>query len=632
MKISKLALVISLCCVTTLTNTSQGIAAVDAQQLWMALDTTRGNATCTGNFIFRHVNNGAWQNNTLIGGFEGVHFQEYQSRFNRLIHPGWEQGQSFSGGVTMLGGVQTPFPKHVYMGKGIILTLTEIANNTGIANSTGIAKSKVHWQKINGWKSTNPTQPKPKLVQVSGARVWEGGLPSPKVIFSPGNGIIYVVPQHGSGVFWFKFPGWEKGTGKISAFKHLAKNVNFTHLSMATSPGTIVSIQNTPHDGLTCFTHPGWQTGADNIIKISSFSGSRFWPDSSDLFKETRSVGAAGNGHFYLTRRLSTLRPSAGGCGWATPGRCIGDVGRGIEKGAHKIIKWTEPQNFDETWGQLGSDIYAEFERFSKKVCEKWLGIPDGDCFICYQQGAGQDESGVYACKGGDPNQGIPPGNEQKERRPTKQELSDFERWIESTKITFFSVDPWEKGLSRFLPWTKLPGSALSASFGLVSPTGSNTVRSRDGFGIGYFLATRPIKDSDGNRVGTKWHAGVDYVVKPGSPVYAPVTGRVDYIGYPYGQCCSKGLRTIHIVQGGYRFIIMYVNPGQGVKIGSTILRGLPMGQAQDVRIKYPDKYVKGKLRKMTPHIHLTIVDPNGRRVSPGGKYSVKKGSEFSKK
>ena len=280
------------------------------------------------------------------------------------------------------------------------------------------------------------------------------------------------------------------------------------------------------------------------------------------------------------------------------------DAGNAIEKGAHDSGRAIE-KGFNDT--------VAEVERFVKRVCEDWLNIPDGECYACYTS---EDDGQVYACEEGDPDRGTPPSRYEKEDedRPTKEQLDEMEQWKKSTEITHEELEPKTDGLSEFLPSKEIKGSPLPSDTNIVSPTGSDEIRGKDGYGAGFFLAPRALIGSNEAAAGVRYHAGLDFVASPSQEVVSPVNGEVIRISNVYVRN-NKGLKAVVIRRRGYEFKVLYADPA--VKEGDKVLRGMPIGKAQDLSEKFGDK--------MTNHVHMSIIDPQGRRVDPGGKWAIKK-------
>lgn len=295
------------------------------------------------------------------------------------------------------------------------------------------------------------------------------------------------------------------------------------------------------------------------------------------------------------------------------------DTGNTLEKAAHDTGHTLEKAVHDtgHTIEKAFQDTGAELERFFKRVCKDWLNIPEGDCFICWTSKGGEERNGeFYACEGGDPNQGIPPSQiPPQNEQPTPEEIRNFEKWVKATEPTYEELEPWSDGLSRFLPGNKVLGTPLPSDMKLVSMTEAETIREKDDYGVGYFLAPRAVWGTDGNRIGTRYHGGVDFVTTPGEKIFSPISGKVVRISDAY-KSNNNGLKAIVIESNGYTTKVLYVNPSSSVTVGSKVKAGSVIGKAQDLSVKF-----KGD---MTNHVHLTILDQQGRRVSPNNEWVIK--------
>jgi hypothetical protein len=132
----------------------------------------------------------------------------------------------------------------------------------------------------------------------------------------------------------------------------------------------------------------------------------------------------------------------------------------------------------------------------------------------------------------------------------------------------------------------------------LISPTGNWNVRN-DGAGQGSYGAPR----------GRRLHNGVDLQCVPGQDIYAPISGKIVRVAYPYvGDLKWTGFL---IVGDQIRVKIFYArllrhyenNLPLDVQANRTIAK------AQDVTRRYPNE------PDMTPHIHMELevlqrVDP----------------------
>lgn len=134
----------------------------------------------------------------------------------------------------------------------------------------------------------------------------------------------------------------------------------------------------------------------------------------------------------------------------------------------------------------------------------------------------------------------------------------------------------------------------------METPTQLLKIR-KDAAGSGEFGSSR---DS-----GTRTHSGVDYISKPDSQVLTPVSGRISKLGYPYADDLSY--RYVQITdEEGNAHRLFYVKPGKDLVIGQQVTQYDPIGTAQDVSRRYPD-------RGMTPHVHYEIKNNLGKFIDP---------------
>jgi len=108
-----------------------------------------------------------------------------------------------------------------------------------------------------------------------------------------------------------------------------------------------------------------------------------------------------------------------------------------------------------------------------------------------------------------------------------------------------------------------------------------------DSKGHGYYKASR----------GSKLHKGIDLELPggPGQAVFAPITGRIERVLYPY----TDDLRFEGAVFSNKDITVwaFYFVPGTNL-IGKSVSMGEVIGIAQDISLKYID---------MGPHIHVQI-------------------------
>ena len=130
--------------------------------------------------------------------------------------------------------------------------------------------------------------------------------------------------------------------------------------------------------------------------------------------------------------------------------------------------------------------------------------------------------------------------------------------------------------------------------------------------GSGWFHASRQ------NAAGEKYiHKGLDTLVTPGAPVYAPADATVERFGTCYEDVPCMDLIALD-VGGGFLIKILYVEP-QAVIKGQHVRRGDAIGVAQDVteRRDY-------KAGGMLPHLH-TEVWYDGKTVDPARMMGIKR-------
>jgi murein DD-endopeptidase MepM/ murein hydrolase activator NlpD len=132
----------------------------------------------------------------------------------------------------------------------------------------------------------------------------------------------------------------------------------------------------------------------------------------------------------------------------------------------------------------------------------------------------------------------------------------------------------------------------------IANPTGQSP-RSSDAYGSGAFGAPRDH--------GSRHHAGVDYIVRPGQAVWAPISGFVSKIGHPYAD--GGALRYVEIVNPALKLSarVFYVDPT--VKVGDPVSIQQAIGVAQSLQDRYPGG--------ITDHVHLEIADAAGRKLDP---------------
>lgn len=139
----------------------------------------------------------------------------------------------------------------------------------------------------------------------------------------------------------------------------------------------------------------------------------------------------------------------------------------------------------------------------------------------------------------------------------------------------------------------------------ITSPVDTLSYRLTDVHGQGHFGASR----------GSRTHDGVDIVAKNGEPVYAPISGLISKLPFPYtGNTTFKG---IDIEKDNKKVRLFYVNPVVGVS--QQVRKGQLIGYAQNIESKYTG---------ITNHVHLEY-SINNTKVDPK-EYLVKKINWFA--
>lgn len=118
------------------------------------------------------------------------------------------------------------------------------------------------------------------------------------------------------------------------------------------------------------------------------------------------------------------------------------------------------------------------------------------------------------------------------------------------------------------------------------NPLAKMKLRGDDPTGHGHYGAPR----------GSRKHKGLDLVARPGTKVFAPITGYVSKVGYPYANDLT--FRYIEITSGGmYRVRLFYVEPS--VKKGDIVAAGDVIGKVQDIASRWNPA--------MKNHLHLEV-------------------------
>lgn len=99
-----------------------------------------------------------------------------------------------------------------------------------------------------------------------------------------------------------------------------------------------------------------------------------------------------------------------------------------------------------------------------------------------------------------------------------------------------------------------------------------------------------------GAKRGTRKHKGLDLVTKPDEDVFAPISGQITKLGYPYSG--NLEFRYVEITNDVYRVRIMYCKPINLYK-NQRVFEGQKIGEAQDIAGYWNPR--------MKNHIHLEV-------------------------
>jgi len=120
----------------------------------------------------------------------------------------------------------------------------------------------------------------------------------------------------------------------------------------------------------------------------------------------------------------------------------------------------------------------------------------------------------------------------------------------------------------------------------MISPTGKG-IRS-DPKGDGHYGTSR----------GSRKHKGVDYLCDPEQDIYAPISGIITRIAYPYKDKSYSGV----VIEGKHLTVKMFYFEPFPDFIKMEVFQGQVIGFSQDISQRYGGSPMK-------PHIHLEIVN-----------------------
>jgi hypothetical protein len=130
-------------------------------------------------------------------------------------------------------------------------------------------------------------------------------------------------------------------------------------------------------------------------------------------------------------------------------------------------------------------------------------------------------------------------------------------------------------------------------------------LRGRDAYGSGKFGASR-------KRNGKKdTHRGADFLSRPGQAVTAPVAGRIIRFVQRVYRDDSRFQGIVIETTGGFTITLFYVSPAKAL-LGKDVMIGDPIGLAQDLVEKYPDK----GMGAISNHVHVQVLEPGGAQFA----------------
>lgn len=91
-------------------------------------------------------------------------------------------------------------------------------------------------------------------------------------------------------------------------------------------------------------------------------------------------------------------------------------------------------------------------------------------------------------------------------------------------------------------------------------------------------------------------HQGQDYFAKPGQTAFAPISGKVR-IAKPYPN--DGRFSGVEITGKYFSVKVFYIDPS--VQNGDYVLSGFPIGEVQDLSLKYGQSFLKEN------HIHVEV-------------------------
>ncbi len=233
------------------------------------------------------------------------------------------------------------------------------------------------------------------------------------------------------------------------------------------------------------------------------------------------------------------------------------------------------------------------------------------------------------------------------ESEQIRQAVQEFKKEVQSTNKSLdeviqvyarhFDVATYgRKPLSRVY-LLEYPEDAVSADpqqemaeILIASPiaTGGEVLHTGDFFNLRSPSRNHGVEGEDVRRI----HAAYDITSKSGQSVYAPMTGKVVRVNYPYGQeshpKSGQMLGLTIQAHNGVQATVFYVQPLaqilekiRGNKPFEVHAGSTEIGKAQNIRLFYEERGSKSPPKN---HVHLHFADDEGRRLSILGSDVVK--------
>ena len=297
----------------------------------------------------------------------------------------------------------------------------------------------------------------------------------------------------------------------------------------------------------------------------------------------------------------------------------VDDSGRAISKG-YEDTRRTLSKAVDDALD--GGDHF--FGEVCKEICKAGCGgeenIKEKRCGCGCSAGVAVDNRGNVT--GVDPTTGQPQPTPTKPSEPDLSALKQFQISIDPHGFWWISHSPLPKGfehspLSMRLELHRdyLTKAVPTGVVRFYMPVQGGVVREptkKSPEGGTYWSTRRDKKYPDG-----RWHASFDVLNVVGTPVLAPISGRIIETKRPGTGKLTGLVIEQDLGQGRYvRAVLFYVAVDKAIldhlknqpNVPLMIEGGKPIGTAQDIRRPKPDGYGPD----MPQHVHVSLFDQSG--------------------